>query len=101
MASNPLKVNAAKQEFIWCAMARRLHHIDSVFNFDDGDIVPTTLYRTRHLLQCLDEYDNLCQSTGKLMLLPDAMSACNAVLDTNFDSNTAHQQLRNIQSGLL
>ena len=43
MASNRLKINPAKSEFLWCATALRLNHIDnSAFRFAYGDVVLTT-----------------------------------------------------------
>ena len=46
MASNRSKINPAKSEFLWCATARHLHHIDnSAFRLADSDVVPTTYVR--------------------------------------------------------
>ena len=43
--SNRLKLNPTKSEFLWCAMARRLHHIDnSVFHLDEGILCMAHLY---------------------------------------------------------
>ena len=43
MASTRLKTNPTKSEYLWCATARRHHHIDiSTFRLADGDVVPTT-----------------------------------------------------------
>ena len=46
MASNRLKINPAKSELLWCATARRIHHIDnSAFRLADGYVVLTTYVR--------------------------------------------------------
>ena len=45
-AFNRLKIKPAKSEFLWCATARRLHHIDnSAFRLADDNVVPTTYVR--------------------------------------------------------
>ena len=42
----PLKDQPSEVEFLWCATARRLHHIDnSAFRLADGDVAPTTYVR--------------------------------------------------------
>ena len=46
MASNRLKINPAKSEFLWCTTDRRLHRIDnSAFRLADDNVVPTTYVR--------------------------------------------------------
>ena len=43
MASNHLKINPVKPEFLWCTTARRLHHVsNSSFQLADGDVIPTS-----------------------------------------------------------
>jgi hypothetical protein len=46
MASNRLKLNLSKSEFLWCVTARRLHLVDrAVFHLADGDVTPSMQVR--------------------------------------------------------
>ena len=43
MASNRLRLNPAKSEFVWSATSRRIHHIDDfVFDLPDGAVATST-----------------------------------------------------------
>ena len=60
MASNRLKLNPSKSEFLWCATARRLHLVDkSVFSLEEGDVTPST--SVRNLGAFFDASMDICQ----------------------------------------
>ena len=65
MASNRLKLNPAKSEFLWCATACRLHLIDhSSFQLADGDVTP--IDSARNLGTYFDASMNMTTHVGRI-----------------------------------
>ena len=66
MASNCLKLNPAKSEFLWCATARRLHLIDdSPFQLADGDV--TSIDSARNLGAYFDASMNMTTHVRRII----------------------------------
>ena len=59
MASNLLKINSANSVFLWCAAARRLHHVDNNIRAKLGC-----------LLRRINEHGNPCQPSRQYVRVP-------------------------------
>ena len=102
MASNRLKLNPSKSEFLWCATAHRLHLVEhSALHLSDGDVTPaSSMEKPGCILQRINGYVNPRQYAGKLVVLSTSTGSSNSTFDFDIYGNPTAQQLRDFQNRL-